>query len=712
MSRILLDPEGGAPTPADYTLVTSEIAFWQTALSETPLHLRGTELCRWAEAFYRGRSRKLERYTLPFEVLRDLCPALSVVQAQELTVKLGAQLETLPKPLELPVVAAELFSQEFLTEAPSAEHAAQFLLWRSEAELSQSEKVLLHALTVGHQKRLAGPEAKSYTVEDDADAYEVLKVWLGWEARVETWAAFPLALPQTLKRRLQNDLKSRVVTEPELFNTLESHRADKLLLETAAELTAEVLRHYPERLTQAGFKQLSRHLSAQTRVVLTGLLPVSEPLPVPTGASALLEWFTTAYLPYRTWPHHDETVVTQIVKTFAEHYLQLYTDAVSGSSDQDYLSWNRTRTLTESEGRTVTLLVVLDGLGYVDAEVFRNELERLDTQGRFSVTAMSPAFGPLPSITRCSKPALERGTTPDRADVVTNLGLKLTKDVELSSKLRVAKPGDVVIWSLTEPDSTYHSYKDVDTARQMAQVTLTGIASRLLEHTQLELNAPLEVVITTDHGRLLSSSSRTEPVPQDMNAEGRAATGTSGKTFPETGYLLEGNVVFLDAERFRMAEDAAAVLTSDSFLTKDGKRGTDAFPHGGLYPEEVLVPWLVLARDLTFLPLTSRLLGSGEANRAAELTLTVVNQNSIPLTLESLALDFLPDPVGLTQVAAPLHETQITVSVTLPGIRDAENAWATLSYRLPDGSLQHIEVSVAVSSQEMYAASNALEDLL
>ena len=544
MSRILLDPTGGAPTPADYTLVTSEVAFWQTALSETPLHLKGTELCRWAEAFYRGRNRSIERYTLPFEVLSRSLPCVIGRAGTGTHSKLGAQLETLPKPLELPVVAAELFSQEFLTETPSAEHAARFLLWRLEAELSESEKVFLHALTVGYQKRLASPEARSYTVEDDADAYEVLKVWLGWEARVETWAAFPLSLPQTLKRRLQNDLKSRVVTEPELFNTLESHRADKLLLETAAELTAEVLRRYPERLTQAGFKQLSRYLSAPTRAVLTGLLPMSEPLPVPTGAAALLEWFATAYLPYRTWPHHDETVVAEIARTFAEHYLQLYADAVSGSSDQDHLSWNRTRTLTESKGRTVTLLVVLDGLGYVDAEVFRNELERLDTQGRFSVTAIRPAFGPLPSITRCSKPALERGTAPYRADDTPNLGPKLTKDAELESTLRAAKSGDVVIWSLTEPDSTYHSYKDVDTARQMAQVTLTGIASRLLEHTQLELNAPLEVVVTTDHGRLLSSSSRTHPVPQDMNAEGRAATGPSGKTFPETGYLLEGDIVF------------------------------------------------------------------------------------------------------------------------------------------------------------------------
>lgn len=712
MSRVLLDPKGRAPTPDDYTLVTSEVAFWQVALSGTPLHLKGAELCRWAEAFYRGRNGNVVRYTPPFEVLRDLCPALSVVQAQELTAKLGTQLEALPKPLELSVVAAELFGQTFLVETPSVEHAARFLFWRLAVEPSESEKEFLHALSVEYQKCLSGPEAMSYAVKDAADAYETLKVWLGWEARTKTWAAFPLPLPQTLKRQLQLDLNSRVVTEPELFSTLESYRADRLLLETAAELTAAVLSRYPERLTQAGLRQLSRYLSVPTRVTLAGLLPVHEPAPVPSAAGALLEWFTNAYLPYRTWPRHDKTVVAALARTFAEQYLQLYAGAVSGSYDQDYLSWNRTRALTETGRRVVTLLVVLDGLGYADAEVFRNELERLDAQGRFSVTAMSPAFGPLPSITRCSKPALEHGATPYRADKAPNLGLKLTKDAELSSTLRKAKPGDVVIWSLTEPDSTYHDYKDVDTARRMAQGTLTSIASRLLDHTQLQLNAPLEVVVTTDHGRLLSSSSRTQLVPQTMNAEGRAATGPSGKTFPEAGYLLEGDVAFLDAERFRMTADAAIVLSSDSFLTKDGKRGTDAFPHGGLYPEEVLVPWLVLARDLTFVTLTSRLSGSGEADRAAELTLIIANQNSVPVTLEALTLDFLPNPIGLTQIAAPLHETQVIVTAILPGTQGAENARATLSYRLPDGSLQHAEVSVALSSREMYAASNALEDLL
>ena len=712
MNRVLLDPAGGAPTPTEYTVVTSEVAFWGLALSGTPLHLKGRELCRWAETFYAGRGGATERFMPPFETLRDLCPTLSALQAQELTAQLGSWLATPAEPPLLPVVAAELFNQVFLAEGPTVEHAARFLLWRLEAQPSEAEGVLLQALTTWYRERYSGPEVRIYAVTDTEDAYEVLKLWLGWEARTEAWAAFPLPLPPALKWRLQRDLKERVAAEPKLFATLQGHRADKLLLEIAAEVTAEVLRLHPERLTRESFKQLSRHLSAPSRATLTDLLPVTEPPAVPTDAAALLEWFTAAYLPYRTWPRHDEGVVAGLARTFAEHYLKFYAGAVSGSSDRDYLSWNRTKELAESERHVVTLLVVLDGLGYADAEVFISELERLGTQGRFRVTALTPAFGPLPSITRCSKPALEHGVTPYRADGAPSLGVKLTKDTELGSTLRAAKPGEVVIWSLNEPDSTYHKHADVDTARRMAHGTLTSIASRLLEGTQLELNAPLEVVVTTDHGRLLSSSSRTQTVPPDMNAEGRAATGPSGRVFPETGYLVENDLVFLDRERFRLAADAAVVLSGDSFLTRDGKKGKDAFPHGGLYPEEVLVPWLVLTRDSTLSLLTARLSGSGEANRAAELTLTLVNPNSVPVTLEALTLNFLPMPVALTQRIAPMGETQLTVSVTLPGTQAAETARATLSYLLPNGAAQQAAVSVTLSSREMYASSNALEDLI
>lgn len=718
MTRVYLDPTGSAPAQPGHTVVTSDVDFWRAALQGVPLHVRGKQLCRWAEAFYEGRCQQVEVYVPPFAALRDLCAELSVAQAQELTRRLGERLVELPEPLELPEVASELFGQPFLREPPSVEHAAQYLLWRLEAQPTEAEDVLLRALAADYRSREKRPEAQVYTVVDAAGAYEMLKMWLGLEAHPDGWEPFPRPLPQRVKRTLQGDLKGKITADPQLFITLQLNRADKLLLELAAEITAEYLQLYPGQLTQDLFTQLSRSLSANTREALKRSLPVAEPPPIPRQAEELLEWFRSAYLPYRTWPRHDEAVAESLAQRFAETYLRLYAEAVSGSADQAHLSWNKTRELktTGHEGAgfgAVTLLVVLDGLGYADIDVFWEKLSHLDTQGRFVVQDTQIAFGPLPSITRCSKPALERGISPYRAEGEPTVGTKLTKDDALSSSLQAAKPGEVVIWSLQEPDSTYHNSKNPGTARDMAHAALGGVAKRLLEHTRdFDETLPLTIIVTTDHGRLLGRSSRTQMVPAEMNAEGRAATGVADRDFPEAGFLVEGDVVFLNGERFRMAEDAAIMLTNNSFLTRDGKHDTDAFPHGGLYPEEVLVPWLVLARDLTFVPLTASLSGSGEANRTAELMLSVMNPNSATMRLEALTLDFLSSSAKVTESVAPMREAVIPVPVTLPSTQAAEAARGQLSYRLPDGSLQQVEIGVAISSREMYAQSNALEDLL
>jgi hypothetical protein len=713
VTRIYLDPTGSAPARPKHTVVTSDVDFWRAALQGTPLHVRGKLLCRWAETFYEGRCQQVEVYAPPFEALRDLCAELSVAQAQELTRYLGGRLAELPEPLELPDVVSELFSQPFLREQLSVEHAAQYLLWRLEAQPTEAEDVLLRTFAADYRSRQKQPEAQVYTVANAAEAYEMLKMWLGLEVRAEVWEPFPQPLSQSVKRKLQRDLKGKITADPKLFITLQLNRADKLLLGLAAEITAEYMQLYPEQLTQNLFTQLSRSLSANTREALKRSLPVAEPPPTPQQAEGMLEWFKSAYLPYRTWPRHDEAVVERLAQQFAETYLRLYAEAVSGSADQIHLSWNKTRELKTPGHRAITLLVVLDGLGYADIDVFWEELSRLDAQERLVVKDTQIAFGPLPSITRCSKPALERGISPYRAEGEPTTGIKLTKDDKLSETLQAATPGEVVIWSLQEPDSTYHDSKNLGTARDMAHAALGGVAKRLLEHTKdFDQTLQLTIIVTTDHGRLLGSSSRTQTVPAGMNAEGRAATGVTYKNFPETGFLIEGDVVFLDGERFRMAEDAAIIVTNDSFLTRDGKHGTDAFPHGGLYPEEVLIPWLVLSRDLTFVPLTASLSGSGEANRTAELMLSVMNPNSAAMRLEALTLDFLSSSAKVTETVAPMREAVITVPVTLPSTQAAEAARAQLSYRLPDGSLQQVEVGVAISSREMYSQSNALEDLL
>jgi hypothetical protein len=55
MVEILLDREGDAELPPNYTLVINEVEFLRLAKTDLPLLVRGGRLCDWAETFYMAR---------------------------------------------------------------------------------------------------------------------------------------------------------------------------------------------------------------------------------------------------------------------------------------------------------------------------------------------------------------------------------------------------------------------------------------------------------------------------------------------------------------------------------------------------------------------------------------------------------------------------------------------------------------------------------
>ncbi|MCS6777745.1 MAG: hypothetical protein NZ557_14535, partial [Chthonomonadaceae bacterium] len=72
------------------------------------------------------------------------------------------------------------------------------------------------------------------------------------------------------------------------------------------------------------------------------------------------------------------------------------------------------------------------------------------------------------------------------------------------------------------------------------------------------------------------------------------------------------------------------------FVRSDGSTGSEAFAHGGLYPEEVLIPWIEYVRTRV-LP---QIRGSahGKVRRGARSTLTVrlTNPSNEPVTIVAM----------------------------------------------------------------------------
>jgi hypothetical protein len=226
----------------------------------------------------------------------------------------------------------------------------------------------------------------------------------------------------------------------------------------------------------------------------------------------------------------------EIGRDFGHWYLKFYSNARTGGIGRELMSWSKTAQLASVPG-IVKLLIVLDGLGYNDA---KQVVELISgTTRRLSLDDFELLFAPLPTVTHFAKAALMAGVTPVQAFDEEDIGAIETRDPDVIRALNEAKPADVIIWSVLEPDKTYHKPLEHETLKFEVEGRLRSVARRIARIVhEVQDTKKLRVIITTDHGRLLSDSRRLHPVPKGMVPHGRAAWGPASVLFDADGTLV------------------------------------------------------------------------------------------------------------------------------------------------------------------------------
>lgn len=274
----------------------------------------------------------------------------------------------------------------------------------------------------------------------------------------------------------------------------------------------------------------------------------------------------------------------------------------------------------------------------------------LNTRGSNQLTIVenSLCFAPIPTVTDFAKGSLIRGGQPSLIKELSILGEDISEQDTPIDRLQIAKKGDLFIWRLQDPDHTYHFQNKFKTLKTEVQGKLKTIAEKIFEISEnVNLAIPLRFIITTDHGRLLDESKKIVDVPKGMEAHGRAAWGETGIIFESKGYLIddENEIVFLSKHRFGLSDDAAVIFTDSAFKSVDGKQKSEFCPHGGLFPEEVIIPWIVFERSIPELDIEITVTGEGQSNRPAVLTISVINSSRIAVRIKEAIVDFGIDKV-------------------------------------------------------------------
>ena len=723
MSAILLDRNGDADLPTGCTLVATERAFLEVAGREQCLMVRGAALCDWAATFFAGRQIPIQETESPLEFLHDLCPELTPEQAAALLARIRPQLHTLERPWRLTGLLQLLYPNALWDDFPSPAHAAAWLLWLNQAQPAADDAPLRAALAQHWQQLATGPEADPYGVNNRDAATIALMAWLDVEADnpYATLRPFPGEVPTSLVEAAKARWKKILIqTRGEALTSLLGRPLVKPLRHALVQVAYDHFSKQPKHLTAALFAKLVPALTTVQQDKLRRLVPPPPPPDLPTAPVAMTAWFREHYVPYRLWQvsYGDEAAAAQVqsaLRAFATWYLEQYRTALVGGPLAQHLAFNRIAALRQTHESSITLVVVLDGLQIADAQQLLRSLD--ESTNRLTFVTHDVAFAPLPTVTEFCKDSLFRGVPPVHIPNVAPLGA-IEADLSFPlEKLNAARPGDLVFWRVMEPDSTYHERNTAAKLSHEVEAALDSVAAKLAEVVEtLDAKRNFRVVITTDHGRLLGRSPRTLLVPAHMQSHGRAAWGNATVSFPSSGYVLEEEIAYLHRDAFALPTDAAVVVSERAFLTADGHTGMEVRPHGGISPEEVMIPWFVALRDFSTPELEVQLAGHGRAEASGRLEIAITNSGGVAVTCTGVVLNFEHRrslALDLQLACSPNEHTTSAVEILdWPTVKATQAVTAMVQVILPNGQGYALPAeSVVLTSEEMYTRTDILEGL-
>jgi hypothetical protein len=332
---------------------------------------------------------------------------------------------------------------------------------------------------------------------------------------------------------------------------------------------------------------------------------------------------------------------------------------------------------------------------------------------RLELTQNNFCFAPLPTITDFAKGALVHGVQPTFMKEFELLGFDVSELQTPVPQLLKSKPGDLLIWRIQDPDRTYHTKNKSSMLKKEIEGQLSTIAQKIVDVANcIPTTIPLKIIVTTDHGRFLGVSKRNVAVPANMQAHGRAAWGKTDITFDKTGYQIEDDLVYLSKDRFGLQSDDAAVILSDCAFIND------AYPqeistHGGLFPEEVVIPWMVFERNVEKPELDVNISGEGRANQPGIATITVLNPSIVDISIKKLELDFGSENnfiFDLSLDVAGLDQGKSELNIMFwPSSEQIALCKAVAVVRMPDGEEFIVKPSIdKMKVVELYTRDKSL----
>lgn len=647
---IVLDPSKAYPVPDGYVTIETEVD-WMRSFStsdSSPYWVRGKTLCAWAEEWLIcwNRSQLIaDIKPVPRERLSGFLRPVQVPSdwSEEQCLAVVVRLEKYDQDAIAHLLSAITDSElQTWTEAPSIQNLAKWLA----IEVPAKARVIEQAW----QSRRNNSNLERYYQTDNKR--QLLKQWLKMtEPYLLDLGAYPFEVPVTLQTEFDSYWERELYrNDAELLDSL--NWGDQPEPKRIAQKAYEVLQQHPNYITKAREQKLRPYLSLQQYGVLSQRHRPPEPssLSIDASPNEALDWATESYLPFRKWETvvsnlpQEQQVCDHLATSFENWMLENYPKLKVDSVPSSFLNYNVSHHIHELCKKGPVLWVVVDGLGWLDHQTL---LENLTGAQQLQLEqALRPRFSILPTKTEYAKWSLYSQQLPGHKDWKDSAGKGFQESVgkrytdndvtkgRLQADLKKNKYR-LYCWDTDEFDKLFH--KEVDwqelftvKRKRTLQIIADDILRFLEMHPQHE---EMRVVIASDHGQLMGTSTNLPFIPKGLTPKGRMAIGRTD----------DPQLSVLDKDRFDLPHDISVVRGPRSFNSysyADDKSVIGC--HGGLYPEEVVVGFSVLKHSVKRAPVLVKCFGSGKPGESQTLSVEVNNPNALSIENCKLYIEQLP----------------------------------------------------------------------
>jgi len=404
------------------------------------------------------------------------------------------------------------------------------------------------------------------------------------------------------------------------------------LLSVEFETIEKHMRDHPDWITRELMDRIEEKFSAQPRrfarkiAALRDLVrpPKPEPPDLHWDVDTMLSWAIESYLPYQSWCDRQEQFDPDLYVVgdrFSEWLMENW-DHIHANSKRMVFNILPNQAVDLKREGVVNLVLVIDNLGWAFSEMLRGLFQE---RGYFLAGA-EPYLAMLPSETEISKKCLLAGAVGYQAiDDKTYKGMiekgwvpyfsdNAFRYISDIGSLSAVETIDAVTYVVNYLAVDKALHKSADEIGMPHRDHIYHLLEKLVENTisfieKHGLQESIRIHVVSDHGSTrIPSAVQNDLDPAFFKANGFEARShryvtVSSEHFAGLADNLKLDCFFLPANDFMNPEHVLCARRGNRFLPTD----QDFYVHGGLLPEEIVVPYLVFEpvstplQDLTVL---------------------------------------------------------------------------------------------------------------